>query len=345
MRQLLLLWIAFLLQFTLDAAPFDLYENKVFEDNIHTITLHPIGYPFATPILQFNTNDVLILAFDELGEDISDFKYTIIQCDYKWEATNTSTFDYIDGFSEGYISDYDYSFNTTIDYVHYSLHIPNEDFNIIQSGNYVILVYRDNEETPTFTRRFMVVDAKVQIQNAAVAVTRNPSLRDQLQEIVFSLDHEGFNITNPFQEITVVVTQNDRWDNTISDVKPLHISEHSLSFNYNLKIAFPSMKEFRELDIRTLRYRTERVRSIDVRDSSNIVYLMPDGLRQLENYRYEGDGDLNGKFMIDRQEGRHENLEADYVDVNFFLPFEHKISNGSFYVVGGFNQYNISKKK
>ncbi|MEZ5007543.1 MAG: DUF5103 domain-containing protein [Chitinophagales bacterium] len=322
----------------------DIYEDKVHEDNIHTATLHPIGYPFATPIIQMNTQDVLLLEFDELGEDVSDFRYVIVQCNYKWEPTNNSVFDFIDGFSDGYINNYDFSFNTTVDYVHYQMTIPNEDFRITQSGNYVVVVFRDSESEPSLVKRFMVADSKVQIQNPAVAITRNPSLRDQLQEILFSLDHEGFNIVNPFQEITVVVRQNDRWDNAISDIKPLHIRENSLSFNYNLKIAFPPAKEYREFDIRSLRYRTERVRAIDVRDSINIVYLMPDGMRQLEEYRYEGDGDLNGKFLIDVQEGRNEDLEADYVQVNFSLPFDNKISNGYFYVVGEFNNYEISDK-
>ncbi len=322
---------------------FGQYENKVFDDKIRTVTLRPLGYDFATPIIQLNTLDVLELDFDELGEDVSDFKYTVVQCNHNWEPSNTSTFDYIDGFSDGYVDDYDYSFNTKIDFVHYKLNIPNDDFRIIQSGNYVVLVYRDTEEEPAFTQRFMVVQSKIQIVDAAVAVTRNPALRDQLQEIIFSINHKGFNITNPFQEISVVVTQNDRWDNAIYGIKPVFIGEELLSFNNNLRIVFPSMKEYRELDIRTLRYRTERVRAIDIRDSTNIVYLMPDGMRQLENYRYEGDGDLNGKFVVDIQEGRHEDLEADYVDVNFFLPFQNKISNGSFYVVGAFNNYEISE--
>ncbi|MEZ5024572.1 MAG: DUF5103 domain-containing protein [Chitinophagales bacterium] len=104
------------------------------------------------------------------------------------------------GLSGGYINSYDFSFNTTVDYVHYQMTIPNEDFRITQSGNYVVVVFRDSESEPSLVKRFMVADPKVQIQNPAVAITRNPSLRDQLQEILFSLDHEGFNIVNPFRK-------------------------------------------------------------------------------------------------------------------------------------------------
>lgn len=326
----------------MNANAIEVYEDKIFESDIRTAQLHPIGYQFSTPLLQLNTADILVLKFDELGDQISDFRYTIVQCDVHWKPTNTSTFDYIDGFSEGFINNYDNSFNTTIDYVHFELNIPNEDFRITQSGNYAVVVYRDSEEEPALIKRFMVVNPKVQIENAGIVLTRNTALRDQLQEIIFNINYKGFDIVNPFQELTVVVRQNDRWDNEINDLKPLFIGENNLNFNQNLKIAFPSGKEFREIDIRSLRYNTQRVRAIDVRENENLVYAMPDNMRQYEEYRYEGDGDLNGKFMIDVQEGRHGDLESDYVKVFFSLPFENKISNGNFYVVGGFNNFEIS---
>jgi hypothetical protein len=303
--------------------------------------MYPVGYPFATPIIQLGTLDVLTLQFDELGETVSDFRYTVIQCDHTWQPTGNSTFDYIDGFSDGWVNDYDYSFNTTVPYIHYNLRIPNEDLRLTQSGNYVVIIYRDNVDQPLLTRRFMVAESRVQI-DGYVAVTRNPNFRDRFQEIVFNVLHEGFSITNPYQEISVVVTQNDRWDNAISGLKPLYVNEDLLQFDYNMKIAFPSAREYREMDIRTLRYRTEGVRAIDMRDSMNIVYLMPDPIRKMEDYRPEGD--LNGKFVIDKQEGRHGELEADYASVLFQLPFDVKLSNGTFYVLGAFNEYALGEE-
>lgn len=317
------------------------YDNRIYEAGVRTAMLHPVGYPFGTPLIQLGSGDVLVLKFDELTDRVSDFRYAIVQCDYKWEATGNSTFDYIDGFSDGYVDDYDFSFNTTYDYVHYTLPIPNEDFRITQSGNYAVVVYRDDINKPVLTRRFMVVQARAQIEGG-VAVTRNPSVRDRFQEIVFDVTYEGLQITNPYQEINVVVTQNDRWDNALFGIKPLYVNENRLSFDYNMKIAFPSGREFREMDIRTLRYRTEGVRALDVRDSTNLVYLMPDPILRLQDYRYEGD--LNGKYTIDRQEGRIGDLEADYAWVHFQLPIETRLANGGFYVLGGFNDYRRSEE-
>jgi hypothetical protein len=326
------------------AGPFDLYENKIYEDNIKTVTLHPNGYPFATPIIQLHAQNELIFSFDELTDVVSDFRYTIVQCDHEWRATNTSVFEYIDGFSEGFLSDYDLSFNTTAEYVHFKLPIPNADFNFKQSGNYAIVIYRDSEDEPSIVHRFMVADPRVSVENAGIVLTSSVNLRDKYQEIIFDLNHKGFVLNNPHQEIKVMVTQNDRWDNAITGIKPLFIGENILRFNYNMKIAFNSMKEYRELDIRSLRYRTQGVRAIDVLESGNVVYLMPDQSRQLEDYRYEGNGDLNGKFLIAVQEGRSDDLESDYTDVNFFFDFETPISNGSFYVVGQFNNYEITEQ-
>jgi hypothetical protein len=326
------------------AGPFDLYENKIYEDDIKTVTLYPNGYPFGTPIIQLNSPNTLIFGFDELGDEISDFRYTIIQCDHEWKATNTSVFEYIDGFAEGYVNDYDYSFNTVVPYVHYKMPIPNSDFQFKQSGNYALVIYRDNEDEPSIVHRFMVADARVVINNAGIVLTRSVNLRDKFQEIIFDINHKGFPINNPYQEIKVMVTQNDRWDNCINNIKPVFIGEDKLQFNYNMQIAFNSMKEYRELDIRSLRYRTQGVRAIEVGESGNTVFLNPDPPRQLQDYRYEGNGDLNGKFLIAVQEGRNDDLESDYADVQFFFDFENPISNGTFYVVGQFNNYEISEQ-
>ena len=55
--------------------------------------------------------------------------------------------EYIDGFTEANINDYDYSNGTKIPYVHYKLTFPNNDMQINKSGNYVMIVYEYNKET------------------------------------------------------------------------------------------------------------------------------------------------------------------------------------------------------
>lgn len=329
------------LGFGLIQAQSGVIENRIYVDRFKTPTLHPIGYPFGTPLIQMGTRDQLILGFDEIGQTVADLQYAIIQCDYKWEPTGESSFDFIDGFSDGWVTDYDFSFNTTVNYIHYNLRIPNEDFSFTQSGNYVVVIYEDDMDDPILTRRFMVARPLL-IIDGGVAVTRNPSYRDRFQEIVFDVAHEGFDIRNPYQEVNAVVTQNDRWDNAIMGVKPYRIGDQRLSFDHNMKIVFPTAREFREMDIRTLRYRTEGVRAVDVRDTVNYVYLMPDQMRRKEDYRPEGD--LNGKFLVDRQEGRIGELEADYAYVQFNLPFDNELSNGTFYVVGAFNEYALTEE-
>lgn len=341
MRIILAILILFQFQARSIAQPAGVLKNEVFDDRIKTVTMFVRGYPFSTPVMQMNTADILLLEFDELSESVSDFRYAVIQCDYNWEPTGNSTFDYIDGFSDGWVSNYDYSFNTTVSYVHYTLQLPNEDFRITQSGNYAVIIYREDVNQPVLTRRFMVAEGRIEI-DGYVAVTRNPTYRDRFQEIVFDVLHEGFPITNPYQEINVVVTQNDRWDNALFGIKPLFVQEDRLQFDYNMKIAFPTGREYREMDIRTLRYRTEGVRALDIRDSANIVYLMPDPMRQMEEYSPEGD--LNGKFLIDKQEGRDGRVEADYASVVFQLPFDVELSNGTFYVVGAFNEYALGEE-
>jgi hypothetical protein len=58
---------------------------------------------------------------------------------------------------------------------------------------------------------------------------------------------------------------------------------------------------------------------------------------------YEYDDDINGKFLIRRQESDQEdaNVEADYIVVHFTVPMDHPILDSRVYVGGDFT-YNIT---
>ena len=63
-----------------------------------------------------------------------------------------------------------------------------------------------------------------QLARLPFEVFLNPRLlRPDTYMNYFEVDHEGFGLTNPFQEINVVVTQNDRWDNALFGIKPLKL--------------------------------------------------------------------------------------------------------------------------
>ena len=111
------------------------YENKIYKDSINTIQLAPRGNQFGFPIINLNTDDRLMLSFDYLSDEHKIYNYQLVHCDSKWNPSGISSMEYIDGFENGDITDYEFSFNTIQEYIHYSLQFPSLNMKIVVSGN------------------------------------------------------------------------------------------------------------------------------------------------------------------------------------------------------------------
>ena len=134
-----------------------IHTNHIFKKSIKTVLLHKEGWVLSYPVIELNTDDRLLLSFDELSTETKDYYYTFIHCDYDWVPSSLFPSDFLDGFTENRISDYSFSFNTTVDYVHYKLTFPNENVQFRISGNYILKIYQDyNQENLVLTRRFAV---------------------------------------------------------------------------------------------------------------------------------------------------------------------------------------------
>ncbi|HNY55896.1 MAG TPA: DUF5103 domain-containing protein [Chitinophagales bacterium] len=317
------------------------YENKVYSPNIKTVQLFPKGADMAMPVLNMNQNETLELHFDDLSGKPKNYYYTVVQCHTDWTPTMMNIMEYVDGFSEANINDYDYSNGTKIPYVHYTLEFPNTDMRINYSGNYVLIVYENNKENPVFTRRFMVAENKV-IIDAGIAYPRSLYARDQYQEVVFKVNYKGFTIDNPQMEIKATVMQNYRWDNAKTDIKPQFVGMNELNFDYNGVLTFPTAgREFRFFDMRSLRFRGQNIRAFDLRDDENDVYLLFD--RPQPRDKYQMIKDLNGQYYIENLDNPYYNTGADYANVHFNFDFGGTAANGNFYVVGAFNNWSCDE--
>lgn len=312
------------------------YEDYVYRKNVKTITLSPLGFAMTSPIIRLNTEDKLLLQFDDLDHDTKDYYYTLIHCTAKWTPSDLLTSQYLSGFTDDRITDYSFSFNTFQSYTHYQLLIPNGSLIPFVSGNYLLLVYTDNDRNNlVLTKRFMITDSKVNIQ----AVVHRASViedRDTKQKIDFSILYNNYQIDNPFGDVNVVILQNDRWDNAISTLKPLFLRENQLDYTYETGNDFDGGNEYRNFDIRSLRYLTEHVQKISADSGTGInqVYLFDDESRSYK--RYSTEGDLNGYYSVKTYDGTNDALESDYAWVHFNLPYDFQRTDGNFYVFGMF---------
>ncbi len=315
-------------------------EDFVYKDYIASVKFNILGADLTMPIIDMSDGQ-LLLSFDDLEADVKDFYYTIVHCDKDWKPSeDLSEMDYIDGYSEEEIDIFEFSSNTLQPYTHYELALPNEDMSWTLSGNYLLKIYtRDGEEDLVLTRRFVVVDTKVKV---SAEVTRAFDVRemDSHQEVDFMIDHKGYEIPNPKQEISVSVVQNGMWPSMKSNIKPLFIKGESLEYDYQGEILFPGLKEYRFLDLRSFRYRTVKVDDIyESRDGTD-VELKKERFRSETPYIYEKD--MNGNFFIENIDDKERDIRADYALTTFNLFTETPYEKGQVYLIGKITDWQLS---
>ena len=317
------------------------YENEIFNTNILTPLLHIENEPMSNPIIHLSTEEKLQLSFDDFSEDLQDYYYTIVHCNSDWTLSDLMQSEYIDGFFDNRIENYKFSFNTLQKYTHYNLVFPENYLKPLLSGNYIIKVFTNNNpEEVVLIKKFMILDEKLSISSNVKRATLIDD-REYKQEVDFTISHPNVYISNPYSDIKVVIKQNNREDNSITNLQPLFVKQDQLIYDYESENTFEAGNEFRHFDIKSIRYQSERIKEI-FSDSNNInVKLFTDISRSFEDFI--SIPDVNGEFLINKQEAWNSETEAEYVKVNFSLLENRKISYGDIYLIGRFTDWKIKE--
>tara|TARA_B100001741_G_C16552723_1_gene600318 strand:+ start:3493 stop:4878 length:1386 start_codon:yes stop_codon:yes gene_type:complete len=314
------------------------YENAIYNPSIRSVQLHPLRFEMGNPLIHLSFKDSLLLSFDDLIGDPQNYAYTLIHCNADWTPSDLMESEYLEGFYEVPITDYQFSFNTIQNYVHYQTVIPSANLKPTLSGNYLLIVFLENQkDQPILSQRMMIIEEKVSVKGSVKRATALEQ-RNYQHEIDFSIHHSGYEIDNPFSDIMPIITQNSRWDNVISGLQAVFVKDDEIVYDYEDENLFDGGNEYRFFDIQSLRYLSERLANISFETDTHKVVLRTDEARRFQ--RYSGlVQDINGKRLIRVQEGSRNAIEADYALVRFTLPYEYEISHGDLYVFGQISDY------
>lgn len=319
------------------------YEDYIYKPNIKTVQLYESSWEFAQPLLKFNSDEQLLLSFDDLDADKKQYSMAIVHCDAKWNPSDLMITEYVVGFQDLNFINWSFSVNTLQKYTHYSILFPTANMQLSKSGNYIVYVYQNGDKSKiVLSKRFMVFDEKVSVLATIKQAIGNDEQYEK-QHIDFSIVNTSYNITNSYVDLKVVLTQNYRWDNAVYDIKPTFNTPTQLTYSLDDASTFNGGNEFRYFDTRSLRTYTERVNRI-YKDSTNhyCAELMSDLNRSNMNYIFYND--LNGGFLIKNKDlATNQDIEADYVNVNFFMPFDNPTPEGNFYVLGKLTNWKMDK--
>ena len=243
---------------------------------------------------------------------------------------------------EGDIKEYNRSFSTTYDYINYRLVFPEDNMQPYVSGNYAIVVYENGVLTSILlTRRFYVVEKTVQI----IPQIKRPlpgQFYDTGHLVNFSVTGSSNLLNDPNSRITAVIKQNNRNDNSVRLTQPQFIRPGRFDYTFSDMVIFQAGNEFRNFDIKNLRYISENLSAIEFVNPWYHVLLKTDVSRAGKPYFFIRD--LNGAYYVDREKAVDKNNEADYAYVHFTLDHAEFPAGSSVYVFGMLSDWKLNDR-
>ena len=309
--------------------------EKVEPSYISTIQFKGNTDQSQLPIIRLGER--LQLNFDVLNGEEADYYYTITHHNFDWTPSDLSKSEYLDGFDEIRIQNYENSLNTLQIFSNYQLSIPNRDTREIKkSGNYILSILNKNDEL-VFTRRFLVME---NIATVGVEIKRSRDLQviNELQIVQFKINSPNLLLVNPKETVKTLVLQNNNLKTAITNLIPQYTMGNELIYKYDKEASFGGGNEFLSFDNKDERSATNGIRSIALTDVYE-NYLYTNIPRYDRPYTYNPD--INGNFVVRNVDARNQNLEAEYVRMHFNLQYYDDLGDKELHLYGNFNNWTI----
>ncbi len=306
-------------------------------DYIKTITFKGNTPESQLPVLKLG--EYLVLEFDALNGDEEDYYYKIDHFNFDWTPSVLVQSEYLDGFDNQRIRDYENSYNTYQIYSHYKLTIPNAQTKRLKvSGNYLIRIFNSDDEL-VFSRKFMIYEDK---SNVGVALKRSRDIQfiEEKQRVEIVIAPKNMQLNNPKQTVKTLVVQNNNLNTAISNLKPQFTIGNQLIYKYDTESSFWGGNEYLYFENKDVRAANTGVRAIDLKELYH-NYLFTNTERATKPYTYNPD--INGNFLITNIDADDSSIEADYVWTHFYLLPNDLLNNKSIHVYGNFNNYVIDE--
>lgn len=315
-------------------------ESKCFSPRIRTLQVRIGGEWGVPPVLILNSGNFVEISFDDMQGNYERYTYSVTHCNADWTQSDLIQSEYMTGFNDNRIDDYEPSMNTEMNYNHYSLRLPNEDNRLLVSGNYIVNIFEDGEDDPVAQACFSIIEPRVGV-DVDVSANTDIDYYDRHQQLSFAINYSGYQVNNPVTEFKSTVMQNRRWDTHVYVNHPSAMQINKILFEHNRSLIFPAGNEYRRFEILDEYQPTMRVDHMVFEEPYYHAVLFPD--EQRINYLYDVDQD--GQYYVRNGDDVENDTESDYFMTHFTLQMP-QIAGGDVYLSGDLtnNQYSEEAK-
>ena len=302
--------------------------NHIYSPRVKTLTSMVGGDWRNRPVMTLNSDDVLTIGFDEFSHNYHRLTCHLDHCEADWSVSqDIFESDWLQGFNDWQIEDYQNSINTTVLYTHYQLTIPNDRCQLKASGNYRLTIYdEDDADEKLLEVEFYVVEP---LMTVGVEVTTNTDIdhNDSHQQLSFSLNYNDLRVTDLAEQLQTVVMQNWQERDARHNIRPNHITPRGLLWQHNRELIFNGGNEYHKFEVLDVSHPTMGIERIAWDGTNYQVYPFP----AFPYRNYLTDVDADGAFCIRNSNRSESDYTCDYVWVNYELQAPYQ---GELYIDG-----------
>lgn len=290
--------------------------NKIYSPMVKTLTTIVNNDWQNRPVMELGSRDVLHIGFDELSHDSHRYICHLTRCEADWsETTDVFESDWLQGFNDFPLDDYQNSLNTTVNYTHYEFTIPNSQCMIRMSGNYRLSIFdEDNGHEKILDAEFYVVEPVV---NIGLNLTTNTDIdvNKSHQQVSINLEYKDLNVIRPDDEIYTVVMQNWNEQTARLNPAPQYTYHQGLRWEHQRELIFDAGNEYHKFEVLDVSHPTMGIDRIGWDGKRYQAFPFTTTVRR----NYLTDESANGAFYIRNSNRSEIAYTCDYVWVNYTL--------------------------
>lgn len=305
-------------------------RNRIYNDNVKTLQAVVNGQWQKPAVMRLGSGDELEVSFDELSHNYHRYVCHIERCEADWSASEgLFESDWLEGFNDLPIEDYENSLNTTVLYTHYRMALPNDRCRLKMSGNYRLHIIDEEADDEVACVEIRVAESEAAV---GLSMTTNTDIdfNQSHQQLQMTVRLGSLRVTDVEGQLWTVVTQNGREDTQRINMTPTAIQQDRLQWEHCRDLIFEAGNVYHKYEVLDVSHPTMGIDRIRWDGTYYQVFPFANGPRR--SYTY--DESANGGFLIRNSENTEVERTCDYVFVNFKMMCPEPYGNADIVVDG-----------